>query len=318
VAVTSVLPLTSVLVRADFTIAGRPPADPSEIPSAQNRSISAGYFELMGIPILSGRAIGAEDRSGGRAVAVVDETLAKRWFPGADPIGAHLSMDDGGGFRDVEIVGVCGGVHLASLEEPPAPAIYVPFAQTPRAALGAFTSRMHLMVKTAPGTLGVEEGVRRAVLSVDRDVPISFAGTMDAIVEAAAAPRRFNRTLMEVFAGAGLLLSAAGLYALISAIVASRTRELGIRRALGARGVDVALGVVLPVLRLTVAGIAAGLAGALVLSRSMGSLLFGVRPFDLPTYATATALLASVALVACVYPAWRAACVDPAVALRAE
>ena len=320
VGLTSVLPLTNVLSRADFTIDGRPPATPADTPSAQNRAVSAGYFAAMGIPLLAGRTFDDSDDAGSRAVAVIDATLARRHFIGTQAVGTRLRLDDGGGWRDVEIVGVVGSVKLAALEEEAAPTLYVPFAQLPAAALGAFTGRAHLVVRaeSEAQARSLERGVRVALQSVDRGVSLSGVRTMRDVLDAATARRRFERTLLALFAGAAVLLAVSGLYALVAGRVASRTKEIGIRMALGARRADVLRGVVGHAARLAALGLGAGVLGSLALSRTLAGLLYEVRPDDPEILIVTTCGLGLVAILASLVPALRAARVDPADTLRAE
>ena len=315
---TSVLPVTNVLARADFMIAGKPPLTPAEMPSAQNRAVSAGYFATLGIPRLAGRDFEPTDDAAAPAVAIVDATLARRHFPRADPVGGGLRLDDGGGFRDVTIVGVVGAVTLAALKEPPAPTIYVPFTQLPPGALGGFTSRVHLVVKSDADPHALEHGLREALRAADADVSLSAVRTMRSIVDEAAALRRFNLTLMSLFAAAAVLLAASGLYALLAGTIAARTREIAIRMALGARRADVLCSVVGRSARLAFSGLALGALGSLALARLLAGLLYDVRPGDPWVVAGMTLLLGVVTFGASLVPALRATRVDPAEALRAE
>jgi predicted permease len=317
-ALTSVLPLTNVLSRADFTLAGRPPLTPADTPSAQNRVVSAGYFEALGIPRVAGRTFMDSDDARAPAVAIIDAALARRHFPGTDPLGTRLNLDDGGGFREVTIVGVVGAVKLAAPEDPPAPTIYVPFTQLPPATLGPFIARVNLVVKAEGNLPSLEHGLRDALKAVDRDVSLSGVRTMQSVADDAVAARRFNLTLMAIFAGAAALLAASGLYALIAGTVAARTREIAIRLALGARRADVLGGVLSRSARLATAGLGLGLLGSFGLARLLSGLLYEVRPGDPGVLAGMTLLLGSVAIGASLLPALRATRVDPAEALRAE
>jgi putative ABC transport system permease protein len=277
---------------------------------------SPGYFRAMGIPLLKGRFFQDTDRVGGPPVVLVNETLARMYWPNENPIGRRIENllgDPKGGKNPkwAEIVGVVGDSKHGSLDERPTAAFYLPVSQGPPAE--AF---LVARVSGDPGTL--ENEMRATVAQVDSALPLSaFISMTERVSDSVAAPR-FRTLLLGVFAGLALILAAAGIYGVMSYNVASRVREIGIRMALGAAASDVVTMVLEQTIRLTLMGVAIGLAASWGLSRFLSSVLFGVAPHDPGTLIAVSALLCGVALFASYIPARRAARVDPLIALRHE
>jgi predicted permease len=319
VAGASNVPLNGALASADYKAADRPPVSEEQLPTAQYRMVTPTFFRTLGIPLIAGRSFNDDDREGGALVAVISQALARESFPDRDPLGQHLLVNDTpDGFRSMEIVGVVGDVKHASLESDPQPHLYVPYHQVHRELLVWLTLNQFLVVQSAAAPLALADGIRRELAAVDPNVASADIRTSGYYADGAAAPRRFSLMLLAIFAGLALLMAAVGIYGVVSYTVAQRTRETGVRLALGARARDV-MGLVLGEgLKTTAVGIAVGLAVALAASRAMGSQLYGVRSTDPATYATVAGLLVSVTLAACLWPAWRAARVDPTVALRRD
>jgi putative ABC transport system permease protein len=318
VGVVSALPLSGVSATIPFTIEARAAA-PDEAMLADYRLVSPGYFRALRIPLLSGREFTAHDTAGTTNVALVSQSLARRYWPGGSPVGAHLQIDDNDrGPRPVEIVGVVGDVRHLGLNEEPAPHIYLPIQQTHEDAVIWLTNNQYWLLRTAVDPLTLSGAVRRAIQAVDREVPATSIRTMESYLAASVAPRRFNLWLLTVFAGAALVLAATGLYGVISCGVTQRRREIGIRLALGAQAGDVLRLVIGQGMAMTLGGVALGLALALGVTRLMKSLLFAVSATDPLTFLLTTWLLTVVALLACWIPARRAMKVDPMVALRDE
>jgi predicted permease len=319
----NVLPISGQIARTEFTIDGRPPLTPTETPAAQNRWISPGYFHTMGIPLKQGREFTDADHERAALVVVIDETMAQRHWPQRRPLGERLLIAFGGEpARNFEIVGVVGNVKHESLSEEPAATFYVPLAQAPKSVVSVLAGSLNVVVRGAPNGFKDAEAlaytVRRETQGVDPEVPASNIRAMDQFLDRALAAQRFNLWLLTVFAGAALLIAAAGLYGVMAYSVNQRAREIGLRMALGAQPRDVLRLIVGQGMKLAMLGVAVGLAAALALTRLMTRLLFGVSASDPATFALIVLLLTAVALLACYLPARRATRVNPIVALHNE
>jgi putative ABC transport system permease protein len=269
------------------------------------------YFKTLGIPLLRGRNFDARDVKDAPLVAMINEAAARAFFPNENPLGKVLT-DFGPNSISMQIVGVVGNVRHFALDRQPRPEIYQPLGQ------GMWPS-VFVAVQTLPANpLALLPSAQKAVWSVNRDVPLGQPRTMRDFVDRSLQQRRFTLLLLEIFAGVAMILAAVGLYGVISYSVAQRTRELGIRLALGAQRRDVLRLVVQEGMRFVAVGIGAGLGGAFVLTRLMKTLLYGIGAADLPTFASLAVVLGAVALVACLVPAFRATQVDPMEALRHE
>jgi putative ABC transport system permease protein len=285
------------------------PAPPGEYSAADLRDVSPSYFGTMGIPLLQGRAFTDHDNADGERVAIIDETLARHFFPNQDPVGMHLQFSWAS--RPREIVGVVGGVHDTGFDQQPRPTIYFPYLQ-------AGDQTMSLVVRTDAQPGAILPSIKNAIRAVDKDQPVFNVKTMDEIISGVVSAQRLAFILLGIFAFLALALAASGIYGVTSYSVSQRTHEVGIRMALGAREVDVLRLVVGHGLTLAAIGMALGIAGALVLTRFLASMLYGIRSTDPLTYLGVSLLLAAVAMVASYIPARRAAKVDPMEALRYE
>src|SRR5438094_129076 len=271
------------------------------------------YFSTIGAPLVSGRFFSERDDENAPAAVIVNETLARRYFPNVDPVGRRLKI--GGPERPtntwMSVVGVVGDMSYSGLDAPSEPAVYLPFRQ-------ATSNNQYVLLRTAGDPQSLAPAVQRAVAELDKDLPVASLRTMDQLMGESKAPPRFRTILVSLFAIVGLTLASIGIYGVMAYAVAERTHEIGVRLALGADRADV-LGMVLgEAMRLAAAGVAIGLAGAAATTQLMRSLLFGVTPSDVPTFAGIAALLAATAFVASYIPARRATRVDPMVALRYE
>jgi putative ABC transport system permease protein len=294
-------------------IEGYIPRDTSDMPDAQNRQATPGWFTAMGIPLVRGRLIERSDNEKAARVVVVNEEFAKRFFPNGDPIGKRIRLGKlTAEFPWATIVGIVGDVRGFALDEPPEPTMYWPVAQI-RA-----TPSLAIVVRTESEPAALAPAVRDAIREIDQTQPIYDMQPLDQLVAKSLGQRRFTLTLMVLFGVIALVLSAIGIYGVMAFAVTQRTQEIGIRMALGARATDVLKMVVGSGMFLAVIGVAVGLIGAFALTRLMASLLFGVSPTDLMTFGLVTAGLLIVALLACYIPARRATKVDPLVALRYE
>jgi putative ABC transport system permease protein len=317
------LPMVGSESTATILIPGKQ-FSPSDEPRAMYNSVAGDYFQAMGISVSQGRDFTDADRKDSARVALINETMARRYWPGEDPIGRKAALvfealrffpdrapelDPALGAR--EIVGVVSDVKQSRLEDETIPAIYTPLSQRPVAGLT-------LVVRSSTGADALIETVRRTVLELDKDQPIAGARTLDEVVARTVAPARFSAWLIGLFSGLALALAAIGLYGLIAHNVMQRTREIGIRVALGANRGDVLRMVLGRGLKLTAAGIAAGVTGAYVLTRWISGLLFEVETADPMVFGGIAILVLGVAMLACYIPARRAASVDPVTALRSE
>jgi len=317
--VTSSLPLSGTWAADDFSIAGRPVLKQEETPSAQYRVVSPGYFAAMRLPLLAGRVFTEADRLEGRPVAVINRTLAARFWPRGSPLGDRLKL---GGYSpaggDAEIVGVVGDVKHLALDADATFDVYVPLRQVARSYLPYLVNGMWWVVR-GRGPLGpLARPLRAAVLATDAEVATSRPAPLARYLEDATALRRFNAWLGGIFGGAALLLAAFGIYGVIASGVAQRRREIGLRIAVGARPAGILRLVIGEGMALALAGMALGVAAALGLARAASRLLFGIGAGDPVTLLEAACALLGVALLACWVPARRAAKVAPIVALRHE
>jgi putative ABC transport system permease protein len=306
----SFLPLSGDRSASGFIVPGRPTPPKGEEPVGDMRAVTSGYFQAMGIPIVTGRSLAETDGANTPAVAVVSETLARTFWPNESAIGKFIDYE-WGKMMHVQIVGVAGDVHHEGVDKQPLMEIYRPLPQF-------VYNQMTLVVRTAGDPSSLVKPLREAVHSVDRDQPVGRLETMNALVDKSLGGTRLSTTLFSVFGIVGLVLASVGIYGVMSYGVVQRTREFGVRMALGARPADVRAMVVRQGATLTAIGVVIGLIGAFALTRLMRTLLFGVTPTDPLTYVAIAVVLGGVALLASYLPARRATRVDPVVALRLE
>jgi putative ABC transport system permease protein len=293
-----------------FELQGKPQVRREDRPAANYRSISGRYFETLGIPLMRGRAFTDRDKDGAPLVAIVDEAFARRYFPGEDPIGRGIDIGNGSdGFA--EIVGVVGNVRYDGLVTTATPVMYAPLAQD------GFGS-MWVVARTTGDPGGLMADARQVVRSLDPALPAYSLKTLEDVISESIAPRRFPMLLLGLFAAIALGLAAVGLYGVVAYSVSLRTQEIGIRMAIGAGRGDVLRMIVASGMRVALVGVAAGIAGALALSRLLRTMLFGVTAVDPASYATTALMLLAVAALACYIPARRAMRLDPLSALRQE
>jgi putative ABC transport system permease protein len=309
------LPLAGLDFIISFEVAGRPPVPPAQQPAMQVRVATPEYFSTLGIPLKRGRMFTEDDRLQSPKVVLITEAAAKQYFPSEDPIGKTIKLGWGRGpgkpRAGGEVVGVVGDIKAEGLDEPNPPQIYMPLRQWP-------VSFMTVVLKTSVPPTSLTEAARAQVAAIDPNLPLSNIGTLDAIVAKSISQQRFYMTLLSVFAAVALVLAAIGIFGVLSYAVSQRTREIGIRMALGAQERTVIGLVVRQAMALVAAGVVAGTLLALYLSQTMTKMLFSVRPTDPATFVSVAAVLAGVALLASYLPARRATRVDPIVALRSE
>jgi putative ABC transport system permease protein len=301
------LPLSGSVWQSSIRIEGRVYANNDDGPMSDMARVTPDYFRTMGVPLIKGRVFTPHDGDGAPPVAVVDETLAKTYFPNEDPIGKRLLVNG----RPAQIVGIVGHLKNNGVDELSRIETYLPFFQSP-------VGSADLVVRTSgdPGQLAAP--IATQVRKIDPNQPVSKARTMEWLFDQSIAPKRLSTMLLGVFAGIAVLLATVGLYGAIAYSVTQRTQEIGIRIAVGAEPAHVLKLVIGQALGLVGIGLAIGLAGALAQSRLLETLLFGVSPTDPATLAEGAALIGAIGLLACYLPARRAALVSPVVALRHE
>ena len=306
-AATNALPLTTGHGNSGrFNLPGSPLINADALPIAQLRTVSPDYFSAMRIPVISGRAFTDRDLSGD--VVIINQAFARRFWPGRDPVGEKFISSPWSLKPEwATVVGVVCDVKQFGLDSEPTLDLYSPFLYP-----------ASIIVHTAGDPRSITGAVRRAIQKIDPDMAISEVRTMDEVVDQSAQSRRWTMALLASFAALALLLAMIGIYGVMSWTVAQRTREIGVRMALGARSGQVMANVIGHGLKLSAIGMAVGIAGALVLRRFLATLVFDVSTADPLVYSAVAVLMLAVALVACYLPARRATQVDPLIALRCD
>lgn len=312
-AISTTVPLSGMNSAGSFVIEGRTTAPGEMAPWGNRWFAGASYFQTLGIPLIKGRYFDDRDVRDAPQVAIIDETMERKFWPDENPIGRRISFqrDPQGNPIWREVVGVVGHVKHRGLEGESPVQYYIPHRQLP-------SNTVFLVARTAVEPASMAGTVRSTVQEVDRELPVFRVTTMEKMVNDSMVQRRFSMILLAVFALVALVLASVGLYGVMSYSVTHRTNEIGIRMALGARVTDVLAMVVAQGMKLSIAGVGIGLAGAFALSRVMRSLLFNVSATDPLIYAVVALMLAGVSLLACYIPARRATKIDPMEALRYE
>jgi predicted permease len=305
------LPMNSARSQFPFTIENRA-AESESTPVAEFASVSPSYFHVLKAPLIRGRVLTDADNTKGQQVALINEMLARRYWPDGDPVGQHIQFRGRlGQFPKVTIVGVVGDIKSDGFDAASAPHIYVPIYQSP-----TYASVVFLRTGGDPASLGA--AIRREVQSVDPTIPVFGVRTMDEVLSKYLAERRFALELLGIFAGVALLLASIGIYGVMAYTFSQRTNEIGIRIALGAQRSDILRMAVGEGVLVITFGIVSGIIGSAVFTRFLQSMLFEVKSSDPLTYVGISALLAGVTLLACLVPARRATRVDPLTALRQD
>ena len=315
---TNHLPLAGDIWGFPFWIEGQPTPAPGEEPDAAYRLAFPGYFKTMAMQIVRGRPIADSDTATAPRVVVINEYLARRYWPDEDPIGKHLTLDNPAKVsaekvKWLTVVGVLKNAVRSDWAAPPEEEIFLPYSQN--AGVGSYLT---LVARTASDPAASAVPIETAIWSVDRNVTVSEVQTMDAVIARANSQSRFNAALLATFAVVALMMSAVGIYGVMTYAVTRQRHEIGVRMALGASRANVLGDILKRGMALALTGAVIGVLGALILSRLMTTLLYGVQPSDLLTFSGAAALLVMVALAACYVPARHATRVDPVVALRYE
>ena len=312
VSVANYLPFyTGLGARTSFFIEGQPKPAPGTESATDVRVTDENYFRTLSIPVLRGRDFTPQEATGDRHTIIINEALARKYFPGQDPVGQRITVDMMDNPQPNEIIGVVGDVRYDKLDAEQYPMVY--WTQ-PQLAY----SEMTFVVRTEGEPTAQADAVRRAIQSIDPNQPVADIRTMESWIDESVSRARFGALLLAVFAGGALLLAAVGIYGVMAYSVTQRQHEIGIRMALGAQASDVLRMVLGQGMTLTLTGIVVGLAGAFALTRVLATLLYGVSVTDPLTFAAVALLLAAVALIACYVPARRAVKVDPLIALRYE
>jgi putative ABC transport system permease protein len=315
VGATRLLPLTGTIGDWSITLEGRPRV-PGENPNGDWQVVTPGYFETMGMKLVRGRFITDADQETSPLSAVINETMARRYWPNEDAIGKRFHIGTNSQ-PWITVVGVVGQVRHNAVTETPRAEMYAPHAQW--AAAGASAPRgMTFVIRTSGDPIAVLGYLRQTLRSLDPNLPLADVRTLDRVAGDSLSQARFTTLLLGLFAALALTLATIGIYGVISLLVTRRRQEIGIRMALGARPASILNMVVRRGMALAGIGVAAGLLAALLLTRVLTNLLYGVTRFDLTTFALVPCVLAGIALIACLIPAGRAATLDPVVALREE
>jgi putative ABC transport system permease protein len=309
-AFTAYLPLSGTNNSWSFEIEGRPAKPPGVYDTTNYRPVSAGYFETIGIPVQRGRGFDPKDNEDHPLVVIINEAMARAFWKQQDPVGQRLRFSEQ---KWRTIVGVVGDVRHEGLGMKPEPEMYIPYGQVPNVE-----ARPTIVLRTSIEPTNLTSALRKVVSEVDATVPLDQIETMKQIVSVSVGEPRFRTAVLLMFAILALFVASIGLYGVMSYLMSQRTREFGIRVAVGASSGALLRLVLGQTAKLVSIGICLGLVGAMLLARSIASLLYGITPFDTGTFASVSLLLASVALLASYIPAHRAASVDPMVALRYE
>jgi putative ABC transport system permease protein len=319
VAATSLLPLVRGLATVQFSVTGKPPAQISDAPSANYRLVTPDFFGAMRIPLREGRTFSDRDDTAHPLVVVVGAALADAIFPNHDAVGQRIDIQDTAtGFRTATIVGIAGNVKQAKVEDAATFDVYMSYRQMDPVAVAWVRYCTFWVVRGSVPPAAMESSLRREIHAEDSSIAISSVQTLAQVGEAALSSRRFTLLIVGFFSASALILTIAGIYSVIAFGVAQRTREIGVRLALGAKAEQVFMLVLREGFVIVGIGAPVGILASLGLSRLIASQLYGVSPHDPLALVAGMLMIAAIALLACGLPARRASRVDPTVALRAE
>ncbi len=308
----SAVPLSQSNNRMNFEIAGQPPASKEDVLTAQNRQASPGYFRAMQIPVLEGRDFLESDSADAQRVVIIDAALARQHFPGKSPLGEHLIIEKEANL----IVGVVGEVKLFGLDDPPFTTLYQPLAQIGKVQASFAATRPNFVMRTRVEPLTLVAEVRKSLARVDGDLPVSSIRTMEQSIEVWMAPRRFNLQLLGAFALFAVVLTGLGTYVVLATAAQQRTREIGIRLALGATRSGIIRLILRRSVAISVTGVLLGMLAAGFSVEAVRTLLYQVQRFDSAIFLGVGGMILLVGMAASFLPAWRASRVDPIISLR--
>lgn len=314
---TTWVPLTNEGGASSIRLEGHPDPAPGHELIPNVRLISDGYIRAVGMKLIDGRLFDERDGTDTQPVALINQTMARNYWPGENPIGKRFYKGDDPNRRNFTVVGIVGDVHQVALDQPARPEMYILYQQQPSFEANLF-SPQYLTVRTAGDPMQMAETIRQQVWAIDKEQAVANVMPLEDFVDEKLAPRKMQTSLLGGFAGLALLLATLGIYAVLSFGVTQRTQEIGVRAALGAEPSDILRMVLSQGMKLFLAGAALGLAAAFALSRVLVHLLYGVSATDPLSFAAVIVLLAGVTMFACYIPARRAMRVDPLVALRYE
>jgi predicted permease len=301
----------NINIQGGIRIVGRPDPPEREQPVTSLTVASPQYFAAMRIPLRRGRLFSADDHANAPQVAIINDLLADRFWPGANPIDERVTVNWQGRWRTLQIVGVVGRLRHDGLDAEPRPEVFIPFAQLP---YGSLT----FVVRTTTDAALLIPALKQRIWDVDPMLPMYDTSTMEGLVSQSLASRRFITSLLSILAGLAFVLSTLGIYGVVSFATTQRTREIGVRVAMGGSARDILTLVLSESARRVALGVVIGLVGSLAATRVVAALLFNTSPTDVWTLFTTTVLLTAVALLACYWPARRATRIDPLVALRSD
>jgi putative ABC transport system permease protein len=310
---TADLPYGTGRVPHNMTFAGRTMVVGKE-PEIWSRSVSPGYFKLMGMKILQGRGLNITDEKNSLPVILVNQTFAKRYYPDANPIGQRVAWARDNPLHWMTIVGIVSDIKSMGLDLEEEPAVYFTFMQETQ----FWKTWMNVVIRTAVPPMTLATAIKREVAAVDKNIPVAELFTMDDLIAKSCGQRRFHLVLLGLFAGLALLLAAVGIYGILSYNVLQRTQEVGIRVALGASSKEILALILKQGMRITLIGAIFGVGAAWMVTRFLQSLLYSIAPTDFFTFTVVPLIMLCVAFVACYAPARRATKVHPIVALRYE
>jgi predicted permease len=310
---TSALPIPERIggTTGKFIVVDRAPPSAGEEPGAHVTIASDGLFDVLRIPLRSGRLFTRTDDALHPQVALVNEALARKYWPNENPVGKRIQLRFAGPPVEREIVGIVGDVRESGLDLAPQPAVFVPHAQSP-------TGSLTLVVRTVGDPAESLPALRATLASLNAELPIASSATLDALLADTLKLRRFNLLLLSTFSLTALILAVVGVYGLIAQAASERTREIGVRIALGAGGRDVLALVMRQGVAPALVGIGGGVLASLALTRVLRGMLYAITPLDATTFLAVPTLMLATAVVACWLPAWRATRVDPLLALRGD